>query len=122
MSSQPPDSEPRGRAGSWGRLRGLLEGSEETAPPEQAPEAAEGAAEESYGRDFGYCFPVETLAALAQAGGNGADSIPRTADVPARINHESMRTAAVRLKQRYELLEQIREHGGVTRYRGVDHE
>lgn len=66
--------------------------------------------EESSCGDCGYYFTPENLMSPNTFSSSGGASGPPTAGIP-----------AVRLKDRFEIREQLSERGGVTRYRGLDH-
>ena len=69
--------------------------------------------DESYCLDCGYCFPADAGAAAAVSATAVHSATPMAPLVP--------RNSTVRLKQRYELVEQIREHRGVARFRAMDY-
>jgi protein phosphatase len=81
----------------------------------------EGTMDEAYCRDCGYCFPVDVPTAVAAPTDDGESFRTGRSDVTSAVSRESARIPSVRVKQRYELVEQVREHGGVARFRGIDH-
>jgi protein phosphatase len=68
--------------------------------------------DETFCLDCGYCFPATVAAAPA------ATAAPNSVNAVANVDE---RNSAVRLKERYELVEKVREHNGVARFRGLDH-
>jgi protein phosphatase len=83
--------------------------------------STDGTMDDVYCRDCGYCFPVDVPTAVAVPTGDGNGSAIGRDELTSAVSRESARIPTVRVKQRYELVEQIREHGGVSRFRGIDH-